>query len=132
MGYDYDRRSREMQESARQKWKCRKEGKLLNPGYEERDNHPSNLCKNQPKSLIKYIHMQRALCKLCKECNLIIRCNKEHLEHYHGIEINDRHEIVDLMEDEVKRNKMKRKKWKQSAPRQRRKEIMEFSEKSFS
>src|SRR5688572_22845061 len=66
-----------------------------NPKIEDDDNKSHNLCKYQPKAMIKYINMQTNLCPCCKANNIIIRCSQEHLENHHNYKIATVHEIIE-------------------------------------
>ena len=90
MGYDIKARSEELHAISQKKWDCRKEGRLYERTHvKNKESVSRNLCKNLPKSMIKFINMQTSLCPTCKCKNEIARCSKEHLKNYHGLEIDD-------------------------------------------
>lgn len=101
MGYNIDDRSRKLYNISSQKWNRRKEGKTFDSKSKEKNKDKDreerltfNLCKDLPKSMIKYINMQTTLCPKCKMNNMITRCSKEHLEKTHDFKIIDEYEII--------------------------------------
>jgi len=129
MGYNLDIRSSMMSIRAADKWRLRKEGCLYKPIESENVLRSCNLCKNQPKSMIKYINMQIALCARCKSNNVIVRCNKDHLEAKHGIVVDSVYEIADKVKDLVKADNNRRKTQKQNrSPKLTRKKIMNYAD----
>ena len=79
----------------------------------ERDPRTRNICKNQPRSMIKFINMQTALCAECKSKNMMVRCNEEHLGAVHGVMVDSVYEIVDRVKELMKEESSKRGKQKQ-------------------
>ena len=106
MGYNIKERSKEIQKISLQKWLCRKEGKLFEPTRDENRKLRSNLCKNQPRSMIKYINMQTALCSTCRNNNIITRCSQEHLENIHDQKIDSVQEIISKIAEWVENTKV--------------------------
>ena len=114
MAYNIDKRSRQLQHTSYQKWIFRTRGQMydynLDPDDDlARPNPLPNLCKNQPKSMIKYINMQTSLCPTCKTMNIITRCSKEHLEKSHNIKIDAAEEIMKKVTDLTKKAQTRRK-----------------------
>ena len=108
MGYNMEERSRMLSDISLQKWSCRVEGRLYSK-ESSRDMPPKlNMCKNQPKLMIKYINLQTALCTKCQSNNITVRCNKEHLEKFHGCSIDDVREIVNKMTELMKSQRSKK------------------------
>lgn len=99
MGYNADERSRDMYTVSSQKWICRKEGKIYEKETLQIRKKTPNLCKYQPKAMIKYINMQTSLCPECKRNDVTIRCSREHLEKCHNIRIADEYEIISKVTD---------------------------------
>src|SRR5687768_624687 len=64
-----------------------------------------NLCKNLPKSMIKYINLQTMLCPHCKIHGMNVRCSKNHLETVHHINIESTQEIIRQIHELTKNNK---------------------------
>jgi len=62
MGYDIEGRSKEQNDISLEKWNCRKDGRLYKAHQVEKEMKMENLCKYQPRSMIKKINMQTALC----------------------------------------------------------------------
>ena len=107
MGYNIEERSQNLYSISFQKWECRKQGRTYSKTQsqtQEREEK-TNLCKNLPKSMIKYINMQTALCPKCKSNNIMTRCSKEHLENYHEFRIADVYEIINKVKDVSKKSK---------------------------
>ena len=93
MAYDIQHRSDYLSYISELKWQFREQGQFYKQWEDENPEianpkWPKNLCKNQPKSVIKYINMQTSLCPLCKRINLIARCSQEHLRDYHRIQFD--------------------------------------------
>lgn len=129
MGYDIARRSNDLYETSIEKWKCRKEGRIYRVHRIEKDMEVMNLCKFQPRSLIKYINLQTALCGTCKNNNVVTRCSKEHLMRAHDVNVDGVHEISRKIADFVKEDRDRRRKAeKDRTMRLKRKEIMEYAD----
>ena len=79
MGYNVEERSKEIHVVSTLKWVCRRNGNIYEKESSQTKKEKTNLCKNQPKVMIKYINMQTASCSRCKLNNSIIRCIKEHI-----------------------------------------------------
>ena len=131
MGYNMETRSEQILYISEQKWTWRLQGKLYDPEEDTNRGKASlnkvpNLCKNEPKAMIKYINIQTCLCPKCKAKNLLFRCTKDHLKEVHNVEVDSvsmiTNEVVKLTEAEGKKNPKKEKKLK-------RRELVEFAEK---
>lgn len=92
MAYNIEKRSNYLQYTANQKWLFREKGQLYlqNEDAKEiaRPTWPENICKNQPKLMIKYLNMQTSLCPRCKLVGHIARCSQTHLQSTHQIHID--------------------------------------------
>jgi hypothetical protein len=111
MGYNIEERSEEIFRISQNKWICRKEGRWYKHVCAKNGSKKtSNLCKNQPKAMIKYINMQTSICPRCQDMNITTRCSTEHLELYHGEKIDSVSEIIEKVTDVVKEQKIKKKK----------------------
>ena len=137
MGYNIAERSSKIQYISSKRWESRKNGSLYDI-LEDQDLPDEfygkywNPCKNQPKSMVKYINMQTTLCPVCKTKNISARCNNVHLETIHNIEIADAYEIiqaVQILNDKLK-NKKKNKKGEKNSEKLKRKDILEFADKN--
>ena len=126
IGYNIDERSNELQHISLEKWTCRKQG--IKYDRTERGEKTPNLCKNQPRALIKYINMQTSLCPTCKDKKIVARCSKEHLESIHNYEITDVYEITRKVTDLTEKQKNKDEK-KGRESQLSRKRIVEYAEK---
>ena len=128
MGYDLDERSKEIFEISHKKWDCRKEGKLYSGKLMDNGRSKAlNWCKNMPKSMIKYVNMQNALCPHCKDNNISIRCSKFHLEAWHGWKIDDIQELVLKVADTTKKLRSQRSEQTEITPLKRA-DIVEYAE----
>lgn len=94
----------------------------------EKSKQPINLCRGQPKSMIKYINMQTSLCPKCKTSNLIRRCSKAHLETCHNVQIDDVYVIMRQV-SEFSRVQNQKSNQKRQNNRPSRKDIIEYAEK---
>ena len=92
MGYNIIDRSTLLQYILEQKWAYREKNEYCN-GMEDAnlvaklENKAGNLCKDIPRSMIKYINMQTCLCPHCKTRGIIANCSSKHIKENHGIEI---------------------------------------------
>ncbi len=99
MGYNLEDRSGQLQYISEQKWRCRQLGQLYNHekgsnvGYTSK-TFTRNLCKNMPKTMVKYINMQTSLCLKCKELDITTRCSKDHLGKTHKTVIETVHDVT--------------------------------------
>ena len=103
MGYNLKERSEYIQYVSEKKWEFRTQGKKYigaeDPHFKflrktQGSKDAVNLCKDQPKLMIKYINMQTTLCQRCKEKDIITRCSKSHLSLYHHVYIADIYSIA--------------------------------------
>ena len=108
MGYDLEIRSKYLQYTSCQKWKHRLLGKLYSPDLDPNEFAKSrcctNVCKDMPKLMTKYINMQTILCPICKEREIITRCSIAHLASGHKIHIDSISQIIDKSKEIRKQN----------------------------
>jgi hypothetical protein len=102
MAYNIQSRSKQIQYISEQKWIYRLEGKTYKQEADNRTESQQemkikNWCKNQPKSLIKFINIQTALCPKCKEKGFTTRCTRSHLAKVHHIKVESIETIVDTI-----------------------------------
>ena len=126
IGYNLNERSNELHQTSFERWNYRKAGMRFTSGLKEEEL--SNLCKNQPKSMIKYINMQTCLCPVCKDQNIVARCSKEHLESTHNYTIASVHEIALKVLDLTKKQKNKQTR-KNKTTLMLRENIVEYADK---
>ena len=75
------------------------------------------------------INMQSALCGICKNRNVITRCNREHMMEVHHVNVDIVYEINSKIADFIKEGKEKRKKMgKDKTASLKRKEVMDFAD----
>jgi len=96
MAYNAQERSQILFRLSEQKWEYRQKGEYYDPKQDPSlilpESQP-NLCKNQPKNMIKYINMQTALCPVCKNnindssIPFKARCSLSHLEKVHNLHL---------------------------------------------
>ena len=111
MRYNLSTRSQELQEISKKKWNDRQ-------SRSNTENHrddirlrrkPENWCKNQPKSMIKYINIQTSLCPKCQVNGSIKRCTNDHLTHFHNINTDSLEtiisKIIEITKDQAKKKK---------------------------
>ncbi len=95
-----------------QKWVCRLNGTVYgqygNSNEHVRPKRAINLCKYQPKVMIKYINMQTVPCPVCKKQDLMTRCNDEHLLNKHNIRITATRMIIEKVVKLTKAEKSKK------------------------
>jgi hypothetical protein len=131
MGYSLNERSNILHFISEQKWAQRQKGQTYNP-LKNRGISLSpiesvgNRCKNQPKSMVKYINMQISLYPKCKEQDINARCTKGHLEKWHNVLIDS---VYTIMEDGQNFSKSKEIDERGKIVRRKRAEIMEHMER---
>jgi len=114
MAYNIKERSEYLSYISEQKWLHRKRNEFYYRHEDEnfeshRPQQLPNLCKNLPKSIIKYINLQTALCPQCKGNNITARLSKEHVAQNHDTEILSVHSIARQVRKFVKAKAKKRK-----------------------
>src|SRR5690242_19103921 len=57
-----------------------------------------NLCKNLPKSMIKYVNMLTCLCPHCKINGVLAQCSKDHLQKNHGVDIDTPEMVINCIQ----------------------------------
>ena len=134
VGYSLQERGQLLAYLSEQKWLCRERGAYYNPfqdrSFQMPDPRP-NICKNQPKTMIKYINMQNALCPYCTKTiavnnNTILtvsKCSATHLEQVHSIHLESIESITEAVMEMSEFNKY------DTDPKHRitRKQIMEYA-----
>jgi len=92
MNFDLKERSQKLCYDSEEKWRLRCRGEF----YKQVNNIPSplssqrnlNLCKNAPKSFIKFVNLQVNLCPYCAQQQVKSRCDQTHLQRAHNIGID--------------------------------------------
>lgn len=136
MGYSIQERSQLLAYLSEQKWLHREKGAYYNPREDKNFTPPDrkpNICKNQPKQMIKYINIQNALCPMCtkkdsindKTTLIVSKCSPKHLEQAHSIHIEPIENIIEEVMDMNESNKY------DVDPKHRmtRKQIMDYAKK---
>lgn len=107
MGYDLSERSKSVQHISEQKWIHRCERRIYRQNQDLflkeldiKNKKAINLCKNMPKSMVKYLNMQTCLCPDCKRNGTINRCSVNHMMEKHNIKLDTIHEIVEDSKNE--------------------------------
>ena len=134
MAYNIQDRSSLLTYLCEQKWQYRLRGLYYAPDQDpnlERPKRMPNVCKNQPKAMIKYINMQTALCPACSRAKnnktpvtAKARCSPDHLRQLHNIKIDS---ISSIMK-EVKRLTETQKHNKKNKNKLTRKQILQMAE----
>jgi hypothetical protein len=122
MAYNIRERSDYLFYVSEQKWRYRKRNEFYHKHDDEnlesrKPVEMPNLCKNLPKSIIKYINLQTALCPHCKKNNIIVRLSKEHVAQNHNTDILSVHSIARLVRTFVKAKAKKNKNKKEKISR---------------
>ena len=120
MAYQIQERSSSLAFISEEKWRSREKGEMFKlgkcKGLEHHVPEPlPNICKNQPKLMIKYINMQTALCPVClnqPQANgatgtIRARCSPEHLQKCHNIHIES---VSSITQEVMKLTKAEEKK----------------------
>ena len=128
MAYNLQKRSAHLAYISERKWHHRLSGESYcyweDPDFEETEPMP-NICKNQPKAMIKYINMQTALCSVCKSLNQPnARCSLEHLQTCHNIQIQSISSITKKVMQLTKTQERKKK----GQPKMTRRQIVEYAD----
>ena len=134
MAYDIQERSKLLSYLSEKKWKYRLKGESYK-SYKDTSfiapELPPNLCKNQPKSMIKYINMQTSLCHVCahvSDQNYFKnnkRCSQSHLKEFHNIEIDS---IYSIAEKVMKLTESQKNKKKGDTSKMNRKQLVKYAE----
>jgi hypothetical protein len=130
MTYDLESRSQYIQYVSTQKWSQCLRGEMYYQRYDSNNmaklKRPINLCKNQPKAMIKYINMQTIPCPRCKTKGIIVRCSDQHLRSRHDIVIRS---VRTIMEKIVKLHKAEEAKKQKEKKKLTRKQMVGFAER---
>ena len=114
IAYSLQEHSKHLAYISERKWQHRQKGESYkqweDPALKDIEATP-NICKNQPKSMIKYINIQTALCPVCCKSRdqTKARCSLEHLKKFHNIHLESIHsvaqEVMELIEAEENKRK---------------------------
>ena len=128
MGYSAQKRGAYLAYTSEQKWQRRQRGEMYRPWEDFElvdDGLFPNLCKNQPKVMIKYINMQTTLCPTCLRYDqLKARCSVDHLQKSHNIQIESVRTIIQKVKQLTKSQESK----KNGQPKMNRNEILKYAE----
>jgi len=109
MGYDLQKRSAVLYDVAVDKWQQRfKSTQIVNLQSHTKTDGVSrstkeiNLCKYQPKEMVKCINMQSSLCPKCQASNITHQRTINHLKTQHNIQIQSIQEMVEGRERMLK------------------------------
>lgn len=99
MGYNIEERSKFLRHISEKKWELRAKNEIYILKNDNNINKPprfrtQNLCKNLPKSMIKFINIQTCLCPHCQKKGINTRCSRKHLDNFHQVSIESTKNLI--------------------------------------